>query len=120
MAKLWLDGVEMPKIALNGIKYGYDRIWSTKTGRVNTGEMEGTIVAKKRKITIKFVPLKFSEKEKIVNAIYTLNAFIPFKLVTNSGENISFTGYTGDFEITQGWDRGDGRYDGVEINVIQK
>ena len=120
MAKLWLDNVEMPKIKMNGIVYGYNRIWSENTGRVNSGDMEGTVQALKRKITVKFVPLKFAEKKLIEDTLFTLKAYIPFKLTTNSGENISFTAYTGDFEVTQGWDVGDGRYDGMEISIVQK
>lgn len=120
MAKLWLDGVEMPKIKMDGIVYGYNREWSSSTGRVNSGDMEGTVVAKKRKITVKFVPLKFAEKKLIEDTLFTLKAFIPCKLITNSGENISFTAYTGDFEVTQGRDVGDGRYDGMSISIVQK
>ena len=122
MSKLTINGITMPPIALGGLDHGYQKIWSSNTGRTNSGEMTGTIIAIKQTIDVKFIPLRRSQVEIIKQAVNSLTPFVPIAGEMDSGETFAFTCYTGDLKVNLGCDNPkiDGRYDGVSISAIEK
>lgn len=68
MARLKIDGVEMPPIQSLDIEK--ERIWSNKTGRTASGTMKGDIVAYKDKLNITFAPMSDADSIKLENAIH--------------------------------------------------
>ncbi len=124
MASLKIRGVQMPPIA--SLHESDEKIWSDSTGRVNTGEMTGVIVALKKKYEIKFIPLKEEQIEVIRSAVNSIaSPFFSVELVKNSGVTKTFTAYAGDFNYNLGWDAViDGsirtRYDDVSLHLIEK
>ena len=119
---LKINGIVMPPIKIGGLKHTYEKIWSSKTGRTNTGDMSGTIVAIKEKIECTVKPLSYSQVQIVQSAINTLDAFVPIEGTMNSGESFSFICYTGDLEHSLGWDKPGigGRYYDVSISAIEK
>ena len=47
---LKINGKTMPTPKHNGVTISENKIWSTKTGRSMNGEMQGTIIAIKKKV----------------------------------------------------------------------
>ena len=92
-----IDGVSMGKYILEA-KYGYNKLWSSDTGRNLAGTQSGTLIGIFPKITIQFKRLNKSELELIVPILDKANQEVqyydPYKK-----QKITMTTYTGDYEI---------------------
>ena len=93
LKELIVDGVQLPTPAVGGMTITTNKIWSANTGRLeSSGEMAGTIVAKKRKIEIKWPPLSM-EKVKIIEDI--VSSMDPFHTL----QYTDMTGTTGEIQV---------------------
>lgn len=79
-------------------KYGYNKLWSSDSGRNLAGVQSGTLIGIFPKLTLQFKPLTKAELEIIVpildSARQTLTYYDPKKKT-----NITITTYTGDYEV---------------------
>lgn len=79
-------------------KYGYNKLWSSDSGRNLAGAQSGTLIGIFPKITLQFKPLTKSELEIIVPILdsprQTVSYYDP-----NKKAQITMTTYTGDYEI---------------------
>lgn len=41
--EIYINGVKMPTLKLNGLTYKKEKIWSKNTGRVSNGDMKGDV-----------------------------------------------------------------------------
>lgn len=79
-------------------EYGYNKIWSSDSGRNLAGTQTGTLIGIFPKITVQFRKLSQSELEEIVpildSARQQVTYYDPFKKAT-----ITMATYTGDYKI---------------------
>ena len=59
--ELYIDGVKMPTLKLNGLTYKKEKIWSKNTGRVSNGDMKGDVIARKFTLSCQWPPLTRSQ-----------------------------------------------------------
>lgn len=119
---LIIGGVEFP-VAYNGFKHSRQKIWSENTGRTNSGDMVGTIIAIKDKFEVTLAPLS-PAKAKIIDDVVSdiNNPFPTAKALYLDGTQKKVTIYTGDVTynwLSQALGNG-GLITGVEISCIQK
>ena len=80
-------------------KYGYNKLWSSDSGRNLAGTQSGTLIGIFPKIMVEFGRLTKEELETIVPILdapnQTLQYYDPNKKAT-----VEMTTYTGDYEIT--------------------
>lgn len=93
-----INGVSMGQYLVEA-KYGYNKLWSSDSGRNLAGTMSGTLVGIFPKLTLQFRRLTKSELEVITpildSARQTTTYYDPTKQA-----NVTMTTYTGDYEIT--------------------
>lgn len=93
-----INGVSMGKYIVEA-KYGYNKLWSSDSGRNLAGTQSGTLLGIFPKITLQFRKLSRSELELIVPILdaanQTVQYYDPYKKKTTT-----ITTYTGDYEIT--------------------
>ena len=79
-------------------KYGYNKLWSSDSGRNLAGTQSGTLIGIFPKITLQFKPLTKSELETIVPILdsprQTVSYYDP-----NKKAQTTITTYTGDYEV---------------------
>ena len=92
-----INGINMGQYIVEA-KYGYNKLWSSDSGRNLAGTQSGTLVGIFPKLVLQFRKLTKSELEIIVpvldSARQTTTYYDP-----NKKTNISMTTYTGDYEI---------------------
>ena len=92
-----MNGVNMGQY-ITEAKYGYNKLWSSDSGRNLAGTMSGTLIGIFPKITLQFRKLTKSELEIIVpildSARQTVTYYDPRKKTS-----ITMYTYTGDYEI---------------------
>ena len=80
-------------------KYGYNKLWSSDSGRNLAGTQSGTLVGIFPKLILQFRALTRNELEEIVpildSARQTVSYYDP-----NKRRQVTMTTYTGDYEIT--------------------
>jgi hypothetical protein len=101
-------------------KYGYNKLWSSDSGRNLAGSMTGTLVGIFPKITLQFRKLTKSELETIVplldSATQNVRYYDPKK-----GAYITIQTYTGDYEITnKGFVSNNRKNDGFSCSFIAR
>jgi hypothetical protein len=93
-----INGVNMGQYIVEA-KYGYNKLWSSDSGRNLAGTQSGTLIGIFPKIILQFRKLTKSELEIIVpildSARQTVTYYDP-----NKKNNVTMTTYTGDYEIT--------------------
>lgn len=79
-------------------EYGYNKLWSSDSGRNLAGTQTGTLIGIFPKITVHFRKLSQSELEKMVSILDSarqqVTYYDPFKKAT-----ITMATYTGDYKI---------------------
>lgn len=84
---------------LTEAKYGYNKLWSSDSGRNLAGVQSGTLIGIFPKIILQFRRLTKAEMEIIVPILdspnQTVKYYDPYKKAT-----VEMTTYTGDYEIT--------------------
>lgn len=95
--ELYVDGVQLPTPALDGLTITTNKIWSANTGRLeNTGEMAGTIVAIKRKLEIKWPELTMEQAKIIEDAVSSTTPFHELQYTDMTGATETISVYFGD------------------------
>lgn len=100
--------IDVNSIVINGVnmgqyiteaKYGYNKLWSSDSGRNLAGTQSGTLVGIFPKIILSFRKLTKSELETIVPILDSPNQSVryydPYKRA-----NVTMTTYTGDYEVS--------------------
>lgn len=119
---LIINGIEFP-IAYNGYKHSRNKIWSSNTGRTNTGKMVGTIIDIKNKIEASLVPIT-PEQAAILDSVVSNknNPFPKAKILYLDGTQKEITIYTGD--VSYSWlgtaVGNGGLITGVKISCIEQ
>lgn len=92
-----INGVSMGQY-LTEAKYGYNKLWSSDSGRNLAGVMTGTLVGIFPKLILQFRRLTKAELEIIApildSASQTVTYYDP-----NKKTNVTMTTYTGDYEV---------------------
>lgn len=95
--ELYIDGIRMPTPKLGGLTITPNKMWSANTGRLeSSGEMVGTIVAIKRKVSIKWPDLTMEQIGAIEAAVSSLAAFHTLKYTDMTGQVVTMQVYFGD------------------------
>lgn len=94
---LKINGKTMPTPKHNGVTISENKIWSTNTGRSMNGEMQGTIIAIKKKAEIEFPLLTPTQVNLINNEVSNISKpFIPVEITYPTGGTKTFNAYAGD------------------------
>lgn len=92
-----INGVNMGQYIVEA-KYGYNKLWSSDSGRNLAGTQSGTLIGIFPKIILQFKPMTKSELEVIVPILdspgQTVSYYDPQKK-----QQITMTTYTGDYEV---------------------
>ena len=79
-------------------KYGYNKLWSSDSGRNLAGTMSGSLVGIFPKIILQFKPMTKSELEVIVPILDSVNQTVSYYDPKKQAQT-TMTTYTGDYEI---------------------
>lgn len=97
--------------------YGYNKLWSSDSGRNLAGEQSGTLVGIFPKIVVQFKKLTQSELETLApvldSARQTLQYYDP-----NKKAMTTMTTYTGDYEVVNKGIVGHVKNEGFQISFI--
>ena len=89
-------------------KYGFNKLWSSDSGRSLSGQMSGTLIGVFPKLTLQFRKLTKAELEVIVPLLdaprQTVKYYDP-----NKKQNVEMTTYSSDYEITNRYIIGNNR-----------
>lgn len=80
-------------------KYGFNKLWSSDSGRNLAGTQSGTLVGIFPKIILQFRKLTKSELEVIIPILDSANQTVTY-YDPNKKTNVTMTTYTGDYEVT--------------------
>lgn len=116
------DSIEINNVSfgqyLVEVKYAYNKLWASDTGRNLAGKMSGTLIGIFPKITLQFRKLTKNELETIApildSATQTLKYYDPNKMASTT-----IATYTNDYEIIN--DRiinGNAKNEGFSISFI--
>ena len=122
ITELYVNGVALPTPALQGVTITHNKVWSSDTGRTASGKMVGTIVAVKRKLSIKWPPLTEQQVALIQSAVNNPdNPFVPVRYRDATGQEVTCTMYFGDPSYTQySWSEGIRRVLDVTVDAIEQ
>lgn len=121
--------IDKDSIIINGIsigqyitevKYGYNKLWSSDSGRNLAGAMSGTLVGIFPKLIIQFRKLTQSELEIIVPILDSPSQTVVY-YDPNKKRNVTLETYTGDYEIdNKGIINTDRKNNGFSCSFISK
>lgn len=122
VSELYIDGVQMPTPALEGVTITSEKVWSSDTGRSATGLMLGTCVAVKEKISIKWPPLTPEQAAVIEAAVSDRSKpFVPLKYTDMTGTIVTKTVYFGTPSYTwYSWSDGVRYVKDVSVDAIER
>lgn len=80
-------------------KYGFNKLWSSDSGRNLAGVQSGTLIGIFPKLILQFRALTKTELEIIVPILDSANQTTTY-YDPNKKTNVTMTTYTGDYEIT--------------------
>ena len=98
-------------------KYGYNKLWSSDTGRGLDGSNTGTLVGIFPKIILQFRKLTQEELETIAPILDAQNQTVTY-YDPNKKQSVSITTYTGDYEITNKYFVGQTKNEGFSCSFI--
>lgn len=94
--KLKISGVEVRAPKIGGINRKPEKVWSKNTGRTATAQMQGTILAVKKTLSITWPPLTQEEQELIESLVSNPEAsFTTIEVTRPNGTVESFECYFG-------------------------
>lgn len=122
VSELYVDGVQLPTPAKDGITFSSNKIWSSNTGRLEqSGLIAGTIVCIKRKLEIKWNHLSWDQVSAIESAVSTLVPFHTLTFTDLHGTTTTMSVYFGDPKYTQySWAAGMQWFDDVSVSAIEQ
>ena len=113
---LMVNGLDLGQYLVEA-KYGYNKLWSSDSGRNLAGTQSGTLVGIFPKIIVQFRKLTQTELEKIVPILdsqnQTVTYYDPYKKMMRT-----MTTYTGDYEIDNKGIIGHVKNEGFQISFI--
>ena len=122
ISALIIGNVKIP-VAYKGYTYSRNKIHSKNTGRTNTGNMVGSILAIKDKIEVTTTPLTPTQAKAIDDIFNSNTMFHTVKAMFVDGTQKEVTAYFGE-NITYNWIgtsiSGDGLIEPVRIGIIQQ
>ena len=80
-------------------KFGYNKLWSSDSGRNLAGKQTGTLVGIFPKIILEFGPLTKAQMEIVTPILDSGNQTVTYYDPTKAA-NVTMTTYTGDYEIS--------------------
>jgi hypothetical protein len=92
-----INGVNMGDYLVEA-KYGYNKLWSSDSGRNLAGTMSGSLVGTFVKIILQFKPMTKEELEVIVPILDSVNQTVSYYDPEKKAQT-TMTTYTGDYEI---------------------
>jgi hypothetical protein len=92
-----INGVNMGNYLVEA-KYGYNKLWSSDSGRNLAGTMSGSLVGTFVKIILQFKPMTKEELEVIVPILDSVNQTVSYYDPEKKAQT-TMTTYTGDYEI---------------------
>lgn len=92
-----INGISMGQYLVEA-KYGYNKLWSSDSGRNLAGTQSGTLIGIFPKIILQFRKLTKSELEIIVPILDSARQIVTY-YDPNRKANVTMTTYTGDYEI---------------------
>ena len=92
-----INGVSMGQY-LTEAKYGYNKLWSSDSGRNLAGTQSGTLIGIFPKLILQFRRLTKAELEVIVPILDSANQTVTY-YDPNKKANVTMTTYTGDYEV---------------------
>lgn len=95
---IMINGVSFGQYLVEA-KFGYNKLWSSDSGRNLAGQQTGTLVGIFPKIILQFRPLTKNELEIIVPILDNSSQEITY-YDPNKKQNVTMNTYTGDYEIT--------------------
>ena len=99
-------------------KYGYNKLWSSDSGRNLAGVQSGTLIGIFPKLILQFRALTKTELEVIVPILDSANQTTTY-YDPNKKTNVTMTTYTGDYEITnKSIISGDSKNEGFSCSFI--
>ena len=93
-----INGVNMGQYIVE-VKYGYNKLWASDSGRNLAGAMTGTLIGIFPKIILQFRKLSKDELEIIIPILDSANQTVTY-YDPQKKANVTMTTYTGDYEIT--------------------
>ena len=119
---LKINGKTMPTPKHNGVTIRENKFWSTNTRRSINGEMQGTIIAIKKKAEIEFPLLTPTQVDLINNEVSNVSKpFIPVEITYPSGGTKTFNAYCGDVAYpVYGLVKGKYCVVGFKLDLIEK
>lgn len=122
VSELYINDVQMPTPAAEGVTITSEKVWSSNTGRASSGGMVGTIVAIKTTISITWPPLTMAQVATIEAAVSdTDKPFVPLKYTDMSGATVTKTVYFGTPTYTQySWSDGLQYVTDVSVDAIEQ
>lgn len=112
------DSVKINDISIGqyatSVKFGYNKLWSSDSGRNLAGVQSGTLVGVFPKLVIEFRPLTKSELNVLAPIFDSTNQTITY-YDPSKNSNVTMTTYTGDWELEN---RGINQNEGFSISFI--
>lgn len=93
-----INGINMGQYIVE-VKFGYNKLFASDSGRNLAGAMTGTLIGIFPKIILQFRALTKSELEVITPILDSANQTVTYYDPTKQA-NVTMTTYTGDYEIT--------------------
>lgn len=118
--RVYIDGVQLPPMAHDGLKISRNKVWSGNTGRVATGEMTGDLVDIKAKLECSW-PVLTEQQVALIDGLVSR----PFFNVTytdpatNARRTRKF--YAGDITYpVYSYNENLPRYTNIQVSLIEK
>ena len=92
-----INGVNMGQYIVEA-KYGYNKLWSSDSGRNLAGTQSGTLIGIFPKITLQFRKLTKTELEAVIPVLDSVSQTVTY-YDPNKKTSVTMTTYTGDYEI---------------------
>ena len=91
--------INLKDYALLEVKYGYNKLWSSDSGRNLAGKQSGTLIGIFPKIICQFGRLTKTQAETLIPILDAPRQVVKY-YDPNKTQTIEMTTYTGDYEIT--------------------
>lgn len=99
------------------VKYGYNKLWSSDSGRNLAGTQSGTLIGIFPKIIVQFRKLTQEELEELVPILDSARQTVTY-YDANKKTKVTMNTYTGDYEITNKGIIGHVKNEGFSISFI--
>ena len=121
IVNITVDGVELPTPAADGVTISKEKLWSQDTGRSASGLLNGTIVAQKVTLNLKWPPLTPQEAKIIDDLASSGTEFHTVRYTDIAGSTYTKTMYFGTPSGTWGsWANGAQYVTDYAVNLIER